>query len=127
MTARERACDGPRHFAPAGAVALGLVVAVMSPPAGAVRPHCAVARVVLTDEAAARRLAEQVARQCFLGTGSAGSPLIYSRIELRAEPGPSAPERWWVWIPETRNDIEPSGLYLTLDVSTGTWMRRRVE
>ena len=106
---------------------LVLCVTTAAAPLGATPPACAVARVVLIDETSARRLAEQVARQCFMGTGSGGSPLVYSRIELRADPGPAAPARWWVWIPETRNHIEPSGLYLTLDAATGTWVRRRVE
>ena len=110
-----------------------LAVAAGAAPVGANPPACAVARAVLSDEAGARRLAEQVARQCFMGTGSGGSPLVYSRIELRADPdpgpgpAPAAPARWWVWIPETRSGIEPSGLYLTLDAATGSWVRRRVE
>ena len=66
-----------------------------------------------------------------MGTGSSGSPLVYSRIELRADPGPgpapAAPARWSVWIPKTRSGIEPSGLYLTLDAATDSWVRRRVE
>ena len=108
---------------------LALGVAAGTAPVGAAPRACAVARAVLIDEVGARRLAEQVARQCFMGTGSGGSPLVYSRIELRADPGPAhaAPARWWVWIPETRSDIEPSGLYLTLDAATGSWVRRRVE
>ena len=116
-----------RCVAPVAGLALWLLGAAHAAPLQAVQPPCAADRVVLTDEAGARRLAEHVARQCFQGSGSGGSALVFSRMQMRAEPGPAAPARWWVWIPETRSDIEPSGLFLTLDAATGTWARRRAE
>jgi hypothetical protein len=107
-----------------GLLAPGLLALVVLAGAAGTAENGKAAGMVIS-EAEARAITRQVAEANFGGLGIGHTALLYDQAAVRfvapPEAGAHRQGAWYVGIPERRNDIEPSGVFIIVDAATGAW------